>query len=108
MKLAALAAIHGNLPALEAVLEDIQRHAVDGILVAGCPERSCHHLHGNFVADKRVELGRSLLAELGINKARLRFEYIGAPMQERLREVLSAMDGSLRQLRPNPVAIASA
>jgi predicted phosphodiesterase len=35
MRLAVLADIHGNLPALEAVLTDIQRHGVDGFIVAG-------------------------------------------------------------------------
>jgi len=35
MRLAVLADIHGNLPALEAVLEDVTKHNVDRILVAG-------------------------------------------------------------------------
>lgn len=35
MRLAVLADIHGNLPALEAVLADAQQHSVDGIIVAG-------------------------------------------------------------------------
>jgi putative phosphoesterase len=35
MRLAVLADVHGNLPALEAVLADIQRNKVDGIIVAG-------------------------------------------------------------------------
>ena len=35
MRLAVLADIHGNLPALEAVLEDLARYEPDGILVAG-------------------------------------------------------------------------
>ena len=35
MRLAVLADIHGNLPALEAVLEDIRHYEPDGILVAG-------------------------------------------------------------------------
>ncbi len=35
MRLAVLADIHGNLPALEAVLGDVQQHDVDGIIVAG-------------------------------------------------------------------------
>lgn len=34
-RLAILADIHGNLPALEAVLEDAEQHAADGIVVAG-------------------------------------------------------------------------
>ena len=35
MRLAILADVHGNLPALEAVLKDIRQHAVDSIIVAG-------------------------------------------------------------------------
>ncbi len=35
MRLAVLSDVHGNLPALEAVLEDVQRHRVDGIIVVG-------------------------------------------------------------------------
>ena len=35
MRLAVLSDVHGNLPALEAVLEDMQRYDVDGIIVAG-------------------------------------------------------------------------
>ncbi len=35
MRLAVLADIHGNLPALEAVLSDAQQHHVDGFIVAG-------------------------------------------------------------------------
>lgn len=35
MRLAFLADIHGNLPALEAILEDIQHRSVDGIVILG-------------------------------------------------------------------------
>jgi predicted phosphodiesterase len=35
MRLAVLADVHGNLPALEAVLADVQQRDVDGIIVAG-------------------------------------------------------------------------
>jgi len=35
MRIAVLADIHGNLPALEAVLEDVGRQGVDGMIVAG-------------------------------------------------------------------------
>jgi predicted phosphodiesterase len=35
MRLAVLADTHGNLPALEAVLADVKRHSVDGLIVAG-------------------------------------------------------------------------
>ncbi|MCP4398261.1 MAG: metallophosphoesterase family protein [bacterium] len=35
MRFAIIADIHGNMPALEAVLDEIQRHTVDGLMVAG-------------------------------------------------------------------------
>jgi len=88
-----------------ALLMQMFRMGVDGILVAGCPERSCHHLWGNFVADKRIELAKALMAQLGLDQGRLRFEYIGAPMQAKLVDTLKAMDGRLRKLGPNPAAV---
>ena len=88
-----------------AVLMQMFRMGVDGILLAGCPERSCHHLHGNFVTDKRIDLARAVMGQLGLDQARLRFEYIGAPMQGKLLETLEAMNIKLRTLGPNPAAV---
>jgi heterodisulfide reductase subunit A len=87
-----------------ALLMQMFKMGVDGILVGGCPERSCHHLWGNFVADKRIELARALMGQLGLDSGRLRFEYIGAPMQAKLVDTLGQMDSKLRQLGPNPAA----
>ncbi len=91
-----------------ALLLQMFKLGVDGILVAGCPERSCHHLWGNFVADKRIELARALLGQLGLSQSRLRFEYIGAPMQAKLVETLTKMTATLKELGPNPMGTASA
>jgi len=91
-----------------ALLMQMFKMGVDGILVGGCPERSCHHLHGNFVADKRIELARAVMGQLGLDQSRLRFEYIGAPMQEKLIDTLDAMNEKLRKLGPNPAAASAA
>ena len=91
-----------------ALLMQMFRMGVDGILVAGCPERSCHHLFGNFVADKRIDLARTVMGQLGLDPGRLRFEYIGAPMQGKLLETLEAMNSKLRSLGPNPASAARA
>ncbi len=89
-----------------ALLMQMFKMGVDGILVAGCPERSCHHLWGNFVADKRIDLAKAVMDQLGLNSSRLRFEYIGAPMQGKLMETLLKMNQKLKQLGPNPAAVA--
>jgi predicted phosphodiesterase len=60
--LAALADVHANLPALQAVLQDIQSYAVDGIIVAGDltggpkPDETIHLLQE---AGSQVILGNS-------------------------------------------------
>jgi len=59
---------------------------------------------GNFLADKRIELARALMGQLGLDPWRLRFEYIGAPMQSKLMDVLQKMEERIRQLGPNPAA----
>jgi coenzyme F420-reducing hydrogenase delta subunit len=48
------------------------------------------------------------MGQLGLDSTRLRFEYIGAAMQNRFVEVLNQMDKKLRLLGPNPAAVVSA
>ena len=50
----------------------------DGVMVAGCEEGSCHFIHGNLRAKKRVEYARHLLEETGLNPDRLRMYHIAA------------------------------
>jgi coenzyme F420-reducing hydrogenase delta subunit len=42
------------------------------------------------------------MEQLGLDSGRLRFEYIGAPMQGKLIETIEAMNKKLRSLGPNP------
>ena len=48
------------------------------------------------------------MGQLGLDQGRLRFEYIGAPMQGKLIETLEAMNVKLRSLGPNPAAVTRA
>jgi heterodisulfide reductase subunit A len=82
---------------------EMLRMGIDGVLVAGCPDRSCHHAWGNYLSDRRVLLMRSMLTQLGLSESRLRFEYIGVPQSEKLVDTLVAMDRDLRRLGPNPI-----
>ena len=50
----------------------------DGVMVAGCEEGSCHFIHGNLRAKKRVEHAKRLLAETGTDPARLEMYHIAA------------------------------
>ncbi len=50
----------------------------DGVMVAGCEIGSCHFIHGNVRAVKRVAHAKKLLAETGINPERLEMFLIAA------------------------------
>ena len=85
-----LASLHERAKELSCLYRvDEILEVVDAVMVAGCPPNSCHHLWGNFVADKRIELARILMGQLGLDSTRLRFEYIGAPDAERVVEELA-------------------
>ncbi|MFC1850350.1 hydrogenase iron-sulfur subunit [candidate division CSSED10-310 bacterium] len=76
---------------------------VDGILIAGCPHKSCHHRWGNYLVDKRIALLKNLFRQLGLSEKRIRFEYIGVPQSELFVKTIESMTTSLRQLGPNPM-----
>ena len=50
----------------------------DGVMVAGCEVGSCHFIHGNLRAKKRVAYAKTLVAETGINPDRLEMYHIAA------------------------------
>ncbi len=80
----------------EVLTEILFEDMADGILVAGCPPDNCHHLWGNYVTDKRVKLMQDTLSDFGIDKSRLRWEYIGVPQWDLIAKVLNFMDKGLR------------
>ncbi|AEA47848.1 hydrogenase iron-sulfur subunit [Archaeoglobus veneficus] len=71
---------------------------VDGILIAGCPPKNCHHLWGNYMMAKRVGLMNPVMAALGAPNA-VRWEYIGVTNWAELGKVLNEMDKYLREVR---------
>lgn len=78
----------------------------DGVMVAGCEEGSCHFIHGNLRAWKRVEYAKRLLAETGINPDRLEMYHIAASQgplfAQRAREFTEKIAGLLAGDTPTP------
>ncbi len=78
----------------------------DGVLVAGCLEGGCHFIEGNYCAKRRVDYIRDLLAEIGIDKERLRMVNVSAAMARPLTEIITDMVETVRKLGPNPLGAA--
>ncbi|MBN1845789.1 MAG: hydrogenase iron-sulfur subunit [Sedimentisphaerales bacterium] len=75
----------------------------DGVLVAGCMEGGCHFINGNLCAKRRVNHVREMLAEIGLEKERLRMVNVSAAMARPLADLIIDMVETVRRLGPNPL-----
>jgi coenzyme F420-reducing hydrogenase delta subunit len=83
-------------------------NGADGVLVAGCEEGSCHFKEGNLMAKRRVNHTRQILAEAGFKQERLRMINIGAADARPFVDHINHMIETIRNLGPNPLALADA
>lgn len=82
------------------------KDGADGVLVAGCHLPSdCHYISGNFKAQRRITLLRTVLKEFGIEPERLRLEWISASEGDKFAAVVRDMTEEVRKLGPNPVKV---
>jgi F420-non-reducing hydrogenase iron-sulfur subunit len=84
------------------VLEAFVKGA-DGVLIGGCHPGDCHYSEGNYKCLRRYHLLQRYIEEMGIEKERLRLEWISASEGKRLQEVVNEMTETLRQLGPSRI-----
>ena len=72
----------------------------DGVLVAGCHPGDCHYTSGNFKTMRRMSLLGRLLADLGIEPARFRLEWVSAAEGARWARLANEMTEQVRRLGP--------
>jgi F420-non-reducing hydrogenase iron-sulfur subunit len=75
----------------------------DGVLIGGCHPGDCHYSEGNYKCLRRFHLLQKYIEEMGIEKDRLRLEWISASEGKRLQEVVNEMTDTLRQLGPSKI-----
>lgn len=78
---------------------------IDGILVCGCHIGDCHYISGNKKAEVRIEMLRNLMEMIGINKARLRLEWISASEGTRFAETVKEFKGQIEKLGRNKIMV---
>jgi F420-non-reducing hydrogenase iron-sulfur subunit len=79
------------------------KNGADGVLVAGCHLPSdCHYLSGNFKAQRRIALMKTVLEQFGIEPERLRLEWISASEGDRFATVVKEMTEQIKKLGPGP------
>lgn len=71
-----------------------------GVLLMGCPEGSCRHMEGSTRAKQRAEYAQSLLGELGMDGAKVRFVGLGPDMAWRFTQELFSMSKHAQESEP--------
>jgi F420-non-reducing hydrogenase iron-sulfur subunit len=74
------------------------KNGADGVLIGGCHPHDCHYQEGNYKCMRRFTLLQRTLADLGIEKERLRMEWISASEGNHLQHVVNEMTEQLRKL----------
>jgi F420-non-reducing hydrogenase iron-sulfur subunit len=76
----------------------------DGVLVAGCHPGDCHYTEGNYKAMRRMATLSHVLRLFGIEKQRLRLEWISASEGDKYQEVVTEFTETIRSLGPLKLA----
>jgi F420-non-reducing hydrogenase iron-sulfur subunit len=72
----------------------------DGVLIAGCHPGDCHYTNGNMKTIRRFTLLHKMLEQFGVERDRVRLEWVSASEGEKYAEVVDNMTTTLRALGP--------
>ncbi len=81
------------------VLKSFQQGA-DAVLIAGCHPGDCHYVQGNYYARRRFALLRQFLDYMGIEKERLRLEWVSASEGRKFSRLVTEFTEEMSQLGP--------
>lgn len=70
----------------------------DGVLICGCHIGDCHYQEGNIKTMRRFPLLVKLLGQFGIEKERIRIEWISASEADKFVSVVKDMTTKLKEL----------
>lgn len=72
----------------------------DGVLIAGCHPGDCHYSEGNYKTMRRYPMLLNLLDQFGIERERVRLEWVSASEGEKFAEVVREFTEQLKLLGP--------
>ena len=70
----------------------------NAILIAACPEKSCHYQRNSKTAKNIVELTNSILREIGYTEDLIFFETFVSNEPEKLIEVITSINDKFRKM----------
>lgn len=84
------------------VLKAFQQGA-DGVLVCGCHPGDCHYQTGNYRCLRRFRLLEKYIAQMGIEKERLKLEWISASEGKQFAALVNSMTLDILNVGPSKI-----
>jgi len=78
------------------------KNGIDGVIIMGCHPGECHYMTGNYEAEMKYQLLKSLLTYIGLDK-RISLEWVSASEGIRFAEVVTNFTNSIQKLGPSPL-----
>ena len=79
------------------------KEGADGVLICGCHPGDCHYHEGNYKCLRRYHLLHKYLEQMGIEKDRLRLEWISASEGRQFAELVDEFTESIKNLGQSKV-----
>ena len=76
------------------------RNGADGVLLCGCHPGDCHYQEGNYKCLRRYHLLKKYIAQMGIDPARLKLEWISASEGKQYAELINSFTQTISELGP--------
>jgi len=76
------------------------KSGADGVLILGCHPGDCHYIEGNYKTMRRFPLLQKMLTQFGIEKERVRLDWVSASEGEKFANVVNDMTSTIRSLGP--------
>lgn len=77
----------------------------DAAFIITCPEGSCRYFEGNIRAIKRVEMARTIIETIGLEKERIGIITGSRTEPKTLEEQVKAILDQVKELTPSPVHV---
>jgi len=77
----------------------------DGVLICGCHPGDCHYHEGNYKCLRRFHLLQKYIVQMGIDKDRIRLEWVSASEGKEFAELANEFSASIKALGLSTVKV---
>lgn len=79
------------------------REGADGVLICGCHPGDCHYHEGNYKCLRRFHLLQRYVTQLGMDKERIRLEWISASEGKEFAELVNDFSKKIKKIGKSKV-----